>query len=746
MGIFSKNHVPDPNVKRNTFDLSFQSNLTMKMGTLYPCFCKEVLPGDTFKIDTAFGLRFMPLVFPIQTKMRADVHYFYVRNRNLWDEWPNFIGDHTNKSEMPCIVNTRNQFKTGSLGDYLGLPSTYVGTEAINSEICYASKHHRHMAFSVTDFYNDTDVLFIEDWYLQHGVLDIVSAFNSENKVNGHKLRLDSTDMLAYSFRCSRDSIKAGESFFISGNMGEALAKLFASKSKDIYWFLVPDKSSLDDTYRDNLTEGTATNWYHKTYGSFIQGLNPFDRGVFSHNGDEDFTIEFTANKDFNLSDYTKAKTLTLICFTSEVFKEDRNTFSYVLSGDDDLYPWGKLKVSLNSLYCHSDVLQEFDGSFNYPISALPFRAYESIYNAFYRDQRNNPYYVDGELKINQYIPSLRGGQDSHDYVLRHRNWEQDFLTSALPSPQMGAAPLVGLTSSGVATYQADDGTLYKVKLSVADDGDTITGAEYTSNIPNEVARSIVNISSSGISINDLRAVNSLQRWLEANFRKGLKYKDQIASHFGVNTSYAELDMPEFLGGCSQMVDIQQINQTSEGSDDSPLGSYAGQASVVGGSNNTIQHYCDEHGFIIGIISVVPVPCYSQLLPKHFTKMDTLDYYFPEFGHIGMQPIPYREVCPLQCIKDGHSLDNTFGYQRAWYDYLASTDEVHGDFRTTLRDFLLQRDFKNLPSLNSEFLTVDEEDLNNVFAVNEGDHILGQVHFKVLAKRPIPRYGIPRLE
>ena len=48
-------------VKRNVFDGSFQNNLTMQMGGLYPVFCKEVLPGDSFKIKPTFGLRFMLL-------------------------------------------------------------------------------------------------------------------------------------------------------------------------------------------------------------------------------------------------------------------------------------------------------------------------------------------------------------------------------------------------------------------------------------------------------------------------------------------------------------------------------------------------------------------------------------------------------------------------------------------------------------------------------------------------------------
>ena len=76
-------------------------------------------------------------------------------------------------------------------------------------------------------------------------------------------------------------------------------------------------------------------------------------------------------------------------------------------------------------------------------VSALPFRAYESIYNAFYRDQRNNPFMIDGVPEYNKWIPSQDGGADFNVYSLRYANWEQDFLTTAVQSPQQGVDALL---------------------------------------------------------------------------------------------------------------------------------------------------------------------------------------------------------------------------------------------------------------------------------------------------------------
>lgn len=65
----------------------------------------------------------MPLAFPVQSRMRADVHFFYVRNRNLWKDWMDFIADTKQGLTPPFIQRPTGLggdiFGTGTLGDYL---------------------------------------------------------------------------------------------------------------------------------------------------------------------------------------------------------------------------------------------------------------------------------------------------------------------------------------------------------------------------------------------------------------------------------------------------------------------------------------------------------------------------------------------------------------------------------------------------------------------------------------------------
>ncbi len=702
MGIFSKNDQPSLQPKRNNFDLSFQNNLTMKLGYLYPCFCKEVIPGDTFDIDVAFGLRMMPLAFPIQTKLRADVQFFYVRNRNLYEDWQEFI-THPDGStyHLPEIdpLKYHIALQTGELGDYLGLPTT-------------VSRNTTEIFYNGEELETGSESYYVRPYPFVPGT----SAISDKT------------------FGVDSVQIPANNVFSFGGQGVDGIT--FVPGHTYTLSLTFEDPVRPDEFYGHSLTFAVLDYDQQKPtipYGLNVSGLEPINFTPTNANT----TISFT---------YKGVEPRTVNDLRFIIFPSDTSFFNNTkLISDYCTLCMFSLK------HVETNVIEASDlgaALLNFPhINALPFRAYESIYNAFYRDQRNNPFTVNGKEVPNQYIPSKAGGIDSYEYKLHKRNWEQDFLTTALPSPQQGPAPLVGLTSSGVASFVAADGNTYNVKLTTGSDNDTVTGAQITTDIPNDVARSVVSLASEGISINDFRAVNSLQRWLEANFRRGLKYKDQIMSHYGVDISYAELDMPEFLGGVSDYVNIQQINQTSSDVNGSPLGSYAGQGSLASANKHKISKFIDEHGYIIGIVSVTPVPAYAQLCPKHYLKSSPLDYYFPEFNHIGYQPIKNNEVAPLETISFGGNQEDTFGYQRPWYDYLASTDEVHGDFRKTLRDFCMYRVFNNTPTLSEDFLLVDPEQLNNVFSVDDdSDKVLGQLHFNVLAKRPISRFGVPRLE
>ncbi|AXQ66152.1 MAG: major capsid protein [Microviridae sp.] len=733
---FGKNKFPNVKRNRNLFDMSFINNLTTGFGKLVPFCVKEVLPGDSAEIDLSVAFRMMPMVFPVQTKMRCDLHMFYVRNRNLWKDFPDFYGNLKEGLVMPYLTNLNDSNAgIGQLHDYLGLPNVIHGNYgsipfvASSSQNCGADivspSANRLTSVGATSLTDSSTFRSIYDSVSVQGVVSTIAS--------SPLCSISSPDAFSITIQCSSSS--------------------FANLSPSINIILeipLPQSAVLTETFPVVLT----------TLGSLVssrQSYTLFGSIISSGSTGRLFRLSIPYDIYSRLVFVDSSGAYNYAWFILTVPAKpytDASGVSYVWPSGFHLSPSGHFSSpqGYKSLYGDIGFINPFLPSGSsaplIPVSALPARAYEQIYNAFYRDERNNPYILNGEKEYNKFLPTLEGGADDNNYTLHYRNWEQDFITTALPTPQQGRAPLVGITSSGIATFQdSESGKSYNVQLTTGDDNDTVTGVSYGENLPGTVMRSLVDVVSSGISINDFRNVNAYQRWLETNIRKGFKFRDIIGSHFGVEPSYAELDMPEFIGGHSEIINVSQISQTSESSSDSPLGSYAGQGYVMGSSRNKIRKYFDEPGLLIGIVSISPVPNYSQILPKLYTKRDVLDFFFPEFGHIGLQPITYKEICPLQVANSGDSVSDTFGYQRAWYDYLSSVDEVHGEFRTTLRDFLINRVYDEKPTLSPDFLTINPSQTNNIFSVTEtNDKFVGLIHVGLKMKRPIPKYGIPKLE
>lgn len=738
--IFRKddNHVDKP--KRNTFDLSSQNNLTTNFGRLTPVFCQEVLPGDSFKIEPTFGLRFMPQVFPVQTRQRASIKYYYCRNRNVWKDWMDFIGKTKDGLVSPYFKFDEDFayfFRPSGLLDYFGVPIkvdvpwgsrqqfklnapwnkgndiTYIpngGVLTNNNNEPLATKTAKNIAtrlyvrsgsynYRLSDIYGG--IVGISDDIIPVPLLEKVGLIEEA----GFQIAATPSPYVAL----LRRPFKVKTPFNIStigGGIGASLI-VRTSDGEDVimhdlsYAILNP---TITINYVDPTLEGTSQIQTKEVQIDSIVGLiAPSEFGI------ADFVVNIEA------------------------------------SSNEDLY-WCDL--ALEHLPWASDVNPD-----NMRMSAIPFRCWQSIYNALIRNQENNPFIVNGVPEYNKYIVSTDGGavttQNGLYDELRewHANWSDDRFTTALPSPQQGNAPLVGLTGKTGATVVLgnEDGTQSTVNLQVdADTGNVVMVEGVASDSPDYLKDAFMSAVEYGITINDLRNVNSFQRWLENNIKRGYKYKDQLMSHYGVSARYDVLDMPEFIGGVSRDVNVSQVTQTVE-NEFGNLGDYAGQSYIMG-EGHSITQYCDEHGFIIGVLEVKPMPLYQDALPKYLIKSDAFDYYFPEFGKIGPQPITNKELAFSQSVL-ADKADETFGYQRAWYDYLENLDSVHGLFRSDLRNYLIARDFNVMPTLGQNFLTMNNDDVNNTFYVDDfKDKIIGQIYHKVIAKRCIPLIGIPSLE
>lgn len=387
-------------------------------------------------------------------------------------------------------------------------------------------------------------------------------------------------------------------------------------------------------------------------------------------------------------------------------------------------------------------------------INALPFRAYQAIYNCYFRTNTDvDPFIRNGEPEYNKWVTNISDGADSTTPLdLKFRNYELDFLTSAKNSPQQGEAPLVGVSATGTFTFEDENGVQYTAKA-IIDENDRLTGIDtFDPNLPKASLHRLMDTITHGISINDLRNVSAFQKWKDQNLRRGYRYKDQVMSHFGVDAKSVHYDDPTFLGGFTQNVNVQAISSSTTTSEVS-LGEYGGQATLFESQKHSITTYCDEHCYIIGLLTIVPIPVYTQTLDPMWVKENMLSYHFPEFNHISMQPIPMKFVTPIESYRvqratEENELDKTFGYQRPQWEMVSKIDTAHSHMRTDLSPYLMNRYFQTPPELGHDFLVINPQDLTSPFVDTDAqaDNIVGQIYFDISAQRPVSRMAIPRIE
>lgn len=729
---------PNNNIKQNSFDWTHVNNLTTQIGRITPIQCELVPAKTSFRVKPFPALQLMPMVFPIQTRMRATISYFRYPLRALWKDYKDFEGNFREGLEEPYHdFNSQSlldkMLQTGGLMDYLGVPTTIVGE--------YGS-----------DYPMDLSIPFLAGPSLAQNTSqsDLVALLPQTPNMNAWLVSPETGKLYWAS-----QSIRFPSSYTYPSGSSTSVVKFEFSS---VFQSSVSKQNFVLAAY-----DGKGMFIKSVLPSSVLGGVVTFPLTFDSGQSCRSLIIFTRANEDGVDTGFFMPDPTTGIhpSYTNELF-----TMGVLLPSTAENLPLSLVTSPYYNSNSHNKDKQ-------LKLSAYAARAYEGIYNSVYRDNRNNPYYVDGVIQYNQWIPSYEGGADSYPYELRYANWEKDFLTTAVQSPQQGNAPLVGITTyeqSSVVTNESGEPTTVKqTKVAMVDeegrryslefesDSDELKDVKYVE-LDNGTAvrsvRSLFDLVTSGISITDLRNVNAYQKFLELNMRKGYSYKEIIEGRFDVKVRYADLLLPEFFGGFSRDINMNAVTQTVDqdfsgsGSYKDALGSQAGIGYFRGGTDANIECFCDEESIIMGLLVITPLPVYTQLLPKHFLYRGLLDHFNPEFNNISFQPITYKEVCPIQAYNENPDiLTQTFGYQRPWYEYCQRYDQAHGLFRTDLSNFLMHRVFDQKPELAQSFLVIDPHQVTDVFSVTETtDKVYGQILLDCTVKLPVARVAIPRLD
>jgi hypothetical protein len=383
--------------------------------------------------------------------------------------------------------------------------------------------------------------------------------------------------------------------------------------------------------------------------------------------------------------------------------------------------------------------------------NVLPLRAYNEIYNEWFRDEN-----LQNSVTLNL----GDSGDTPANYTLLRRGKRKDYFTGALPWPQKGASVSLPL---GTSAPILSNGSNIQFKVGSSPDRNILgkdettqiatygsTGSGYSAIRFGTTTGLYADLSTAtAATINQLRQSFQIQKLLERDARGGTRYTELLRAHFGVTPQDYRLQRPEYIGGGSTLVNVNPIAQTSATSvtgSATPQGNLAAMGTALA-QGHGFTYAAQEHGYIIGLVSVRADLTYQQGLPKMWSRSTRYDFYFPVFATLGEQAILNKEI-----YVQGTSADNdVFGYQERWAEYRYKPSQITGLMKSTSAGTIdawhyAQR-FTSLPTLNSTFIqeTPPVARTTAVGTAANGQQFLMDAFFDCKMARPMPMYSVPGL-
>ena len=422
----------------------------------------------------------------------------------------------------------------------------------------------------------------------------------------------------------------------------------------------------------------------------------------------------------------------------------------------------------------------------------MPLRAYNKVYNDWYRPQNQVP----TEVSLD-------------DQSMKYTTWEKDLFTGVLPFTQRGPQVVLplGTTSTQLPVHYSDNdsfvflgrGKTTRVNVGTStspsyknvygfgisgrpalDSSSAVAPYSRVDFYANNTNAYVNNLNGSGtasssteadfnysslyaeapaispITMNDWRNYMQVQAWMELNALGGVRYPELVLAHFGVVTPDARVERAEYLGSMKVPVIVSEVLQTSAtDSNTTPQGNLAGHG-IGANARGIFKRSFTEHGWIIGILTWVPKSGYQQGIPLEYQRESALDFAWPLFTRLGMRDMPIKTLYTGAYLdSNGHITtpengtwtpvsdpDATFGYYTIYDELRYKSNSVHGKFRTNLSYIHLNRIFETAPSLSQQFVECHPQTDRIKAVTTEADGNIQILHrlkcYRELPKNPTP--------
>lgn len=687
--------------KFSYFDMSHPNLISMKFGEIPVIYWDYLNPGDKAIFDMSQVVRLSPMLQPILSQIDITVDAFAVRLRTLGmaerNPWQyedffnankNLTGEYSLPSAKVSDIGASVNFRKGTLYDFLGYPTL----EAFKTELRKELNKYPYLYSSTPAwlvYANDSEDLASYVVYL--GSMGLPGAAPiSEYNLNMPSEKADSfiernvvvtPDSQNFAFICLNNFELSVSSLAPAAVPPLVLFALHAG----VYGLESAKNEFTNDylgliEYVDNSNEFanlaiswsssglTFPDWFYRTYKIDWQTV-------------EDAYFEYVFNR-FVINGYVRIPSAGSFIVNSvrEMFIEPifvDNVSSVIASNLSDgvgseTFPYPDSSVGLvpSVPYGSDGVLPASNLVLYSPL--YPALCYWKIIADWFL---NTGLFNPEDWYLNKVFTNFADKEFNLSAIFGdcyHRNWKNDYFTSAFNEAQRGLA--VGVPADG--------------------------------------------------TIPDLRNANTLQKFKERLLFAGHKFRDVVYSIFGIKMSNVVSDQSEPLGRWINPVNIDSVLQTSQSSAESALASYSGTGLSFGHKNNILRYEAEEPTVIMFLASIRPKDAvYFQGLPRKLTRNFLMDYAIPQFVNVGEQMISERELyCDYRPFSNGTNpaqlYSNLFGFTRRFADFMFAPGEVHGDFKDSLDSWHLARKFDSAPSLNQEFLEVRgvEDNLNRIFA------------------------------